>query len=117
MSVTKFGLVLPTHDLKRCMEFYVEGLLFKKVYELPEYCLVSLDSFELTFCPAKKEHVQARRTDFSFSLRVDDIQGYFDRVKRAGRVKFVQELEFMQPGVWQFVLLDCNGYRVGFAMS
>jgi hypothetical protein len=33
-----------------------------------------------------------------------------------GRAKITFELEFMQPGVWQFALVDCNGYRVGFAM-
>jgi len=117
MSVTKFELDLPTEDVKRCLEFYVHGLLFKKVFEFPEACTVSLDSFYLTFRAAKRADVQAmRRTDFSIGLRVDDIQGYFDRVRSAGRAKFEQELELMQPGVWQFRLFDCNGYRVGFAM-
>jgi predicted enzyme related to lactoylglutathione lyase len=116
MRVTKFELNLPTEDLKRCLEFYVDGLLFTKVFEFSQSCTISLDSFYLTFHVAHPQTVKALRHGFSCCIRVDEIQSYFDRVKSSGRVMFEQELELMQPGVWQFSLVDCNGYRVGFAM-
>jgi len=117
MRVTQFDLDMPTEDLKRCLEFYVEGLLFTKLWEFPESCTVALDGFHLTFRKASRKHVEVmRQMDYSFSLRLGDIQNYYERVRATGKVKFEQELELMQPGVWQFWLFDCNGYRVGFAM-
>ena len=116
MRVTKFELDLPTEDIKRCLEFYVDGLLFTKVFEFPDSCTVSLDSIYLRFWKAHRERVGAYRGLFSFCLRVAEIQNYFERVKATGKVEFEQQLEFMQPGVWQFGLRDCNAYRVEFAM-
>jgi len=116
MLVTQFHLDIPTEDIKRCLEFYVDGLLFTKVFEFPEFCTVSLSSIHLSFWKAHKERVAAHRGLFSFCIRVDEIQNYFDQVKATGRVQFEQELELRQPGVWQFSLRDCNAYRIGFAM-
>lgn len=116
MLVTQFELNLPSANIKQCLDFYVEGLLFTKVFEFPEYCTVSLGSTQLSFWKETKERVDAYHGLFSFCFRVDDIQNYFDQVKAVGRVQFEQELELMQPGVWQFSLRDCNAYRVGFAM-
>ena len=116
MVVTKFELNLPTADIKQCLDFYVNGLLFTKVFEFPEYCTVSFDSILLSFWKQHEERVRAHRGLFSFHFRVRDIHKYFDQLKAAGRVQFEQELELMQPGVWQFNLRDCNAYRLGFAM-
>lgn len=118
MRVQQIHLSLPTNDLKESLRFYVEGLLFAKVFDLPQYCTVSLDSFWLSFVPAEGAcmPVQGDRGGSLFSVQLDDIHGYRDRVKATGRVRFEQELELMMPGVWQFAVIDNNGYCVGFSM-
>jgi catechol 2,3-dioxygenase-like lactoylglutathione lyase family enzyme len=105
---------VPTTNLKRCARFYTEVLGFRKILESRNRCTVALGSDEVVFRRGHKNEVRSLR-DIGFSLNFDitGIREYYDRVRAAG-VKFKQELEFMQPGVSQFVLIDCNGYPVGF---
>lgn len=108
---------VPTTDLKRCMDFYTEVLGFTKVAESRDRCTIALGSDQVVFRKGHQNEVQSlREVGFSLAFRVGDIREYYERVRATGRAEFKQELEFMQPGVWQFLLVDCNGYPVGFAM-
>jgi predicted enzyme related to lactoylglutathione lyase len=118
MHVEEFHLNLPSKDLKGSLQFYTEGLHFTKVFDFPQYCTLSLERFWLSFVPADGGCMPVRRNGggWLFSVQLDDIHGYFERVRATGRVRFEQELELMQPGVWQFSVIDNNGYYVGFSM-
>ena len=108
---------VPTTNLKRCVDFYTEVLGFTKVSESPDKCTVALGSDEVVFRKGHKKEVQSlREIGFSLDFRMGDIREYYDRVRATGRAEITFELDFMQPGVWQFTLVDCNGYPVGFAM-
>ncbi len=108
---------VPTTNLKRCVDFYIEVLGFTKVSQSPDRCTIALGSDQVVFRKGHKNEVQAlREIGFSLSFRIRDIREYYDRVRSTGRAEFRQELEIMQPGVWQFSLTDCNGYPIGFAM-
>ena len=98
---------VPTTNLKRCVVFYTGVLGFTKVSESRDRCTVALGSNEIVFRKGHKNEVQSlQETGFSLSFRI----------RATGRAEISLELEFMQPGVWQFVHVDCNGYPVGFAM-
>lgn len=108
---------VPTTNLKRCMDFYTEVLGFTKVSEDRDRCTVALGSDQVVFRKGhKNEVVSLRDIGFSLDFRISDIRKYYERVRSTGRAKITFELELMQPGVWTFVLVDCNGYPVVFAM-
>ena len=117
MTVEEIHLSLPSNDLKASLQFYVEGLLFNQVFDLPQYCTVQLDRFWLSFVPADGACMPVGEPGrgWLFSVQVADIHAYYARVKARGRVVFEQELELMMPGVWQFSLVDNNGYHVEFS--
>jgi predicted enzyme related to lactoylglutathione lyase len=117
MIVESFHLYLPTMDLQASLQFYVEGLLFTKVFDLPQYCTVTLGKFWLSFVPENGAWMPVRQANGGclLDLQIDEIQGYYARVKATGRVRFEQELELMMPGVWQFNIIDNNGYCIGFS--
>jgi hypothetical protein len=76
-----------------------------------------LGSDQVVFRKGHKQEVQSlREIGFSLDFRISDIREYYDRIRATGRAEITFELDFMQPGVWQFGLVDCNGYPVGFAM-
>jgi predicted enzyme related to lactoylglutathione lyase len=106
---------VPTADLNSCVKFYTEVLGFTKVSETHDLCTVALGSDEVVFRKGHKDEVRSLRDiGFKLDFRVRGIREYHEQVQATGRAKFKQELEFMQPGVWQFVLIDCNDYPVGF---
>jgi predicted enzyme related to lactoylglutathione lyase len=108
---------VPTTNLKRCVDFYTEVLGFTKVAESGGRCTVALGSDEVVFRKGHRKEVQSlREIGFSLDFRISGIREYYERVRATGRAKITFALDFMQPGVWQFVLTDCNGYSVGFAM-
>ncbi len=108
---------VPTTNLKRCVDFYTEVLGFTKVSQSRDRCTVALGSDEVVFRKGHKKEVQSlREIGFSLDFRISGIRDYYERVRATGKAQITFELEFMQPGVWAFVLLDCNGYPVGFAM-
>jgi len=108
---------IPTTNVKRCMDFYTGVLGFTKLSESPDRCTVALGSDQVVFRKGHKNEVRSLRDiGFSLDFRISDIRDYYERVRATGKAEITFELEFMQPGVWQFVLVDCNGYPVGFAM-
>jgi hypothetical protein len=73
---------------------------------------------QVTFRKAHRQEVRSlREQGFSLDFDIPDIHTYYHRLKIASRITFRSELELEQPGVWQFSVLDPNGYHVGFAMS
>jgi predicted enzyme related to lactoylglutathione lyase len=108
---------VPTTNLKRCVEFYTEVLGFTIISEARDRCTVALGSDEVVFRKAHKNEVESlRKIGFSLDFRIRDIREYYERVRAHGKAQITFELDFMQPGVWQFVLVDFNGYPVAFAM-
>ena len=108
---------VPTTSVKRCVAFYTEVLFFTKVSESRDRCTVALGSNEVVFRKGHKNEVRSlREIGFCLDFRVSDIRDYYERVRATGRAEITFELELMQPGVWQFVIVDWNGYPVGFAM-
>lgn len=108
---------VPTTNLKGCVDFYTKVLGFAKVTESLDRCTVALGSDQVVFRKGHKNEVQSLRDiGFSLDFRISRIREYYELVRATGRAEITFELEFMQPGVWQFVLVDCNGYHVGFAM-
>ena len=108
---------VPTTDLEGCVTFYTEALGFRKLSKSTNRCTVALGSDEVVFRSGHKSEVRSL-LDLGFSLdfRINDIREYYERVRATGRAEIRQELQLMQPGVWQFVIVDCNGYLIGFAM-
>lgn len=112
----EFGV--PTSHLKRTMEFYVQKLCFEKALESSHTGTVALGKHRVTFRKAHRDEVRSLRDlGFGLDFRIPGIHDYYHRVKMAGINDFQQELELMQPGVWQFSVLDPDGFPVGFAMS
>jgi hypothetical protein len=118
MHVKRVQFSLPSKDLKGSLQYYTEGLLFTEVFDFKEYCTVALDQFWLSFVPSDGVRMPVRESTSGclFSVELDDIHSYYERVRATGRVRFKQELEIMQPGVWQFSVVDNNGYFLGFSM-
>src|SRR5215469_12744527 len=109
---------IPTTNLKRCVEFYTKVLGFTKLSESRGRVTVVLGSDQIVFRKGHKKEIESlRKIGFSLDFRISGIREYYERVRASGKVKITFDLELMQPGVWQFTLVDCNGYQVGFAMS
>ena len=108
---------VPTANLKKCVAFYTDVLGFTKISESPDRCTVTLGSEEVVFRKGHPNEVRSLRdTGFSLDFRIHNIREYYERVRATGKAEIKQELELMQPGVWQFMLVDYNGYPLGFAM-
>jgi len=108
---------IPTADLKRCVKFYTEVLGFTKASESRDRCTVVLGSDEIVFRKGHKDEILSLRDiGFSLSFHITGIREFYDRVRAAG-VEVKSELEFMQPGVSQFSLIDCDGYPIVFGSN
>jgi uncharacterized glyoxalase superfamily protein PhnB len=116
VNIIDSELGIPTAEFGQCLRFYIDRLFFTKVSESSMECTVALGSDRVKFRRAHRDEVRSlRELGFALDFQVADIRAYFERVRAAGDMKFEQELELMQPGVWQFSVLDPNGYHVGFA--
>jgi hypothetical protein len=114
--VEEVHLYLPSADLGASRTFYADGLLFTRLVDVPEMCTLRLDRLFLSFVPGDAGRFRAPAgAGWLFAVDVDDIHTYYERVRATRRVRFEQELELMMPGVWQFSVMDNNGYHVGFS--
>ena len=118
MNIIDPELGVPVTDLKRTVDFYVHRLFFETVSIAPSTCTLALGQDQVKFRMAHKDEVESlRELGFGLYFQIRDIHEYYRQVRTAGVMQFMQELELMQPGVWQFSLFDPNGFPVGFAMS
>lgn len=123
MNITSLHLYWPTEDVRRTLDFYVDVLHFgsqgNSGTKSLEFGTVAISNVRLTFSQASADVVKTyRERGTLLTFWVDDIEAYYAKICATGKIKFSwnEELTVMQPGVWQFDLLDCNGYRLGFAM-
>jgi len=118
MNIVDSELGIPTAELGLCLRFYTERLFFTKVSESSTECTVALGPKQVRFRRAHRDEVGSLR-EFGFTLdfEVTDIHAYFARVRTGDNIEFEQELELMQPGVWQFSVRDPNGYSVSFRLK
>ena len=123
MNITSLHLYLPTEDVRCTLDFYFDVLHFgnqgNSGTKPLEFGTVATSTLRLTFSKASAEVVKAyRERGTLLTFWVDDIEAYYAKIRATGKIKFSwdEELTVMQPGVWQFALTDCNGYRIGFAM-
>jgi predicted enzyme related to lactoylglutathione lyase len=118
MRVHGVYFAIPSNDPERSFRFYVDGLLFRKVAEYPKVGVwgVGLGDFEITFVHAEDASLVARpNSRFSlFSLRIDDIEDYYNRIRETRLVRIETELDFYPGETWQFSITDDNGYRIVF---
>ena len=112
----EFGV--PTTQLLRTVDFYVLRLFFEKLSESAHACTIALGKDRVTFREAHRDEVRSlRNMGFGLSFRLRGIQDYYQRIRTAGMTEFQQELELMQPGVWQFSVRDPNEFLVVFSTS
>jgi predicted enzyme related to lactoylglutathione lyase len=118
MRIHSIHFAIPSSDPERSFRFYVDGLLFRKVAEYPKFGLwgVGLGDFEIAFVHAEDASLVARPNSrfCLFSMRIDDIEDYYNRVRATGLVQIETELDYYPTQTWQFSIIDDNGYRIGF---
>lgn len=123
MNITSIDLRLPTEDVKLTLDFYADVLYFYRQGDSGtkplKFGTAGIGNVRLNFSQATAEVVNTYRNRGDIlTFWVDDIEAYYAKICATGKLKFdlLDELTVMQPGVWQFTLTDCHGYRIGFAM-
>jgi predicted enzyme related to lactoylglutathione lyase len=118
MRIHRVDLILPSADPQQSLRFYVDGLLFTKVSEHPTAGLwtVALGDFQISFVRAEDASliVRPKSRYFLFSVWVDGIQDYYDRVCTTGLVQIENGLDYYPGNTWQFSIIDNSGFRIGF---
>jgi hypothetical protein len=116
MRVKHTNPILPSRDLCGSLSFYVDGLLFERISEYPYMITVAFDAFHLSFVHPEDASFSSSPSSryFAVSLEITGIADYFAKIKKVGKVKFHQELDFHPGEFWQFSVIDNNGYRIGF---
>jgi catechol 2,3-dioxygenase-like lactoylglutathione lyase family enzyme len=120
VSITPFFIV---KDLQVSIAFYRERLGFRLDFQGPPgdvfYARVSRDEIgiflkkiapEVLPCPNHTRHPWARWDAYIYTLDPDTL---FDEFRQRG-VSFVQELSFIDEGLWGFEITDADGYILAF---
>src|SRR5215813_10883675 len=120
VSITPFFIV---KDLQASIAFYRERLGFQLDFQGPEgdvyYAAVSRDGVGIMLkviapdvlpCPNHTRHAWARWDAYIYTLDPDAL---FDEFRRRG-ASFVQELSFIDDGLWGFEVTDADGYVLAF---
>jgi catechol 2,3-dioxygenase-like lactoylglutathione lyase family enzyme len=119
-SISPFFIV---KDLKTSIAYYRERLGFQLDFQGPDggpyYAGVSRDGIgimlkailpEVLPCPNHTRHPWARWDAYIYTLDPDTL---FDEFRQRG-VSFVQELSFIDDGLWGFEITDADGYVLAF---
>jgi hypothetical protein len=118
MNVIGSTIVLPSLNPAGSFRSYIDGLFFRGVAEHPSTGIwtVGLGSFEVMFAYEVDTSFIAKSPGkyFTFGFWVDDIQTYYKNVQAAAIVTIERALDFYPSELWQFTILDLNGYRIGF---
>ena len=120
VSISPFFIV---KDLQASIAFYQERLGFQVDFQGPEgdvyYAGVSRDGVGIMLktilpdvlpCPNHARHPWARWDAYIYTLDPDSL---FDEFRQRG-VPFVQELSFIDDGLWGFEITDADGYIIAF---
>ena len=120
VSISPFFIV---KDLQASIAFYRERLGFQVDFQGPEgdvyYAGVSRDGVGIMLktilpdvlpCPNHTRHPWARWDAYIYTLDPDSL---FDEFRQRG-VSFVQELSFIDDGLWGFEITDADGYVIAF---
>ena len=112
--------VVPSINPKQSLRLYVDGLFFRSIRENSEYGMyyVALGEVVLAFARPEDCALIIRPDSYChlFSIHVDDIQDYYNRVRAAGLVQIVDLLDD-HGGFWRFRVIDNNGYNIGVAQN
>jgi catechol 2,3-dioxygenase-like lactoylglutathione lyase family enzyme len=120
VSISPFFIV---KDLQASIAFYRERLGFDVDFQGPEgdvyYAGVSREgagimlktiSPDVLPCPNRTRHPWARWDAYVYTLDPDPL---FEEFRQRG-VSFVQELSFIDDGLWGFEITDADGYVLAF---
>jgi uncharacterized glyoxalase superfamily protein PhnB len=120
VSISPFFIV---RDLPASIAFYRDRLGFGVDFQGPEgdvyYAGVSRDGAGIMLktiapdvlpCPNRTRHPWARWDAYVYTLDPDTL---FDEFRQRG-VSFVQELSFIDDGLWGFEITDADGYVLAF---
>ena len=105
--------VLPTKDLERTHQFYCDILGFLEPWgfgDPPQYGGVRADLEQM---PAIHFTVDAERAPGEAFVIIDDVDAYFEQIKRAG-AEFIFEVGDRPYGMRDFMLADPDGNRLSF---
>ncbi len=83
--------MVPSYDLSKTRDFFKKMLGFEVIIDTPEYCIVSLNGYELHL-----QKVGANIAQMSFYLSVDNINAVWDRLKDKKEELKIRE-PFEQP--------------------
>ena len=120
VSISPFFIV---KDLQASISFYIERFGFQLDFQGPDgdpyYGRMSRDGIgimlkailpEVLPCPNRTRHEWARWDAYIYTLDPDAL---FDEFRRRG-ASFVQELSFIDEGLWGFEVTDGDGYVLAF---
>jgi catechol 2,3-dioxygenase-like lactoylglutathione lyase family enzyme len=120
VSISPFFIV---KDLQASISFYIERFGFQLDFQGPDgdpyYGRVSRDGIGIMLkailpdvrpCPNRTRHEWARWDAYIYTLDPDAL---FDEFRRRG-ASFVQELSFIDEGLWGFEVTDGDGYVLAF---
>jgi catechol 2,3-dioxygenase-like lactoylglutathione lyase family enzyme len=120
VSISPFFIV---KDLQASIAFYRERLGFQLDFQGPDgdvyYAGVSRDGIGIMLkailpdvlpCPNRTRHPWARWDAYIITLDPDTL---FEEFRQRG-VSFVQELSFIDDGLWGFEITDADGYVLAF---
>jgi predicted enzyme related to lactoylglutathione lyase len=118
MRVYDLQFNVPSNDPKASLRFYVDGLLFTEVSYHPKISLgtVAFGDFKISFVQAEDASLITKPNSryTLFSIRLEGIQDYYNRVRAIGMAQIERELDYYPGQTWQFTVVDNNGYRIAF---
>ena len=105
--------VLAVHNVKTSAQFYVNTLGFRIVSEPPGWIFVRKDNCTIMLgeCPNDMHPSELGCHNYFAYLRVDDVDAYHDRIRRAG----VQSLDGVADkpcGMREFGIRTPDGHRI-----
>ena len=120
VAISPFFIV---KNLKTSIDHYIERFGFRLEFQGPDdgvyYAGVSRDGVSIMLkaispdvlpCPNHTRHEWARWDAYIYTLDPDTL---FNEFKQRG-ASFVQELSFIDDGLWGFEVTDADGYVIAF---
>ncbi len=107
--------LLPVHDMNMTIDFYQQKLGFPKVWKWDDpttVASVSRDDLTLLFTWDPSKTFQS--TGMEIMIFLSGVSELYEEYK-SNDVSFADPLEQKPWGLWEFSILDINGYYLRFA--